>query len=560
MSSSASSMLLFANSASDDVWHSTEQAALHQKVNQLNGAAAGHDRSSKAPSAPCGVAAPCTRYLIHPGNGSVVLDANGQPLAVSRVLATKPLQSELSTRPGPGNKKLTYMSGESVTRLLNEIFGHDGWCMDVKGIEKVESVTHSSGKFQVAYMATVRITLLRPTIQQNRVDGGAAAPAYREDVGFGDSVDKLLATAVSHAVKGAVTDALKRAARHFGDRLGNALSDGQFSVKNAPVNLSHALCQLDQKVSERYSWALHEQQMRNKKMAGSFPGSMPSSATATPHNASRPPLMQQHQQQQQPQPPMRQPPPPMQQQPPRMQQPPPPTAMQQPPPMQQPPRPNQLAPPTSNNQHFQTNSPSALSSIPASSVTNVSGASLPRTSLPPGPAHIHTNRPNQDHVAIANGSGIGGASTNGASSPWQQPTPTAAPPAPPAAGPSHPGTSSASTTFPMSSPPASWNAARLQRPETSSGRTHGPPSASAEGACREPAVYRGNVATSSAQVLLPSKRPLEALDGNVGRGPGGAAAATTTTDTSPAHMQQQPTKQPQQHVKRFNPYQQSLSN
>lgn len=513
----AMSSALFAN---DDVWRSTEQAALHEKLNQLNGAA-GHERSLAAPDA-VGGPGPTARYLIHPGNGSVVLDAHGQPLAVSRVLATKPLQSELSSRPGPGNKKLTYMSGESVTRLLNEIFGHDGWCMDVKGIEKVESVTNSSGKFQVAYMATVRITLLRP---HNREGADRSADAaYREDVGFGDSTDKLLATAVSHAVKGAVTDALKRAARHFGDRLGNALSDGQFGIKNAPVNLSHALCLLDQKVGERYNWALHEQQMRMKTAAGSVPSSMPSSATAVPHNASRPPTMQQ-------------PPPPMQRPSPPMNRPPPPMK-QQPPPMQQPQRPNQPAPPNTNN--FQTNLPS---SIPAAS-------SMGRASLAPAPVEMPVNRPNQVQATHASANGGNGASTNGVNSTWQPP-PSAASTAAAAPAQSHPGSSASAATVAMASPPMPWNAARHQRPETSSGRTPGPSPTGAGGACRDPAAA---AAATSAQVL-PSKRPLEALDGNVGRGGPGAAA----TATPPAHMQEQQ-KQPQQYLKRFNPYQPSLSN
>ena len=64
------------------------------------------------------------------------------------------------------------------------------------------------GRFNVAYTATVRVTHRR-------------SGAYREDCGSGDAVDKSAGTAVSHAIKGAVTDALKRAARHFGDKLGN---------------------------------------------------------------------------------------------------------------------------------------------------------------------------------------------------------------------------------------------------------------------------------------------------------------------------------------------------
>lgn len=64
------------------------------------------------------------------------------------------------------------------------------------------------GRFQVAYTATVRLT--------HRNSG-----AYKEDCGAGDAVDRSMGTAVANALKASITDAMKRAARHFGDKLGN---------------------------------------------------------------------------------------------------------------------------------------------------------------------------------------------------------------------------------------------------------------------------------------------------------------------------------------------------
>lgn len=66
----------------------------------------------------------------------------------------------------------------------------------------------SKGRYNVHYTATVRITHV-------------ASGSYREDVGANDSIDKSLGSAVANAMKGAVTDAMKRAARHFGEKLGN---------------------------------------------------------------------------------------------------------------------------------------------------------------------------------------------------------------------------------------------------------------------------------------------------------------------------------------------------
>ena len=157
---------------------------------------------------------PCPKtveWVRNPSDGSVLLDHNGKPISVDRILATKPLRGELSTRPGPGNKKLTYISGEGVSRTLNEIFGFDGWNLDITRVQREECLKDDKGRFNVVYTAQVRLT-------------HAKSGAYKEDCGAGESTDKSFGTAVSHALKASITDAMKRAARHFGDKLGNCKS------------------------------------------------------------------------------------------------------------------------------------------------------------------------------------------------------------------------------------------------------------------------------------------------------------------------------------------------
>lgn len=69
-------------------------------------------------------------------DGTLLIDHRGRSITVDRILATKPLRGELSSRPGPGNRKLTYLSGEGVTRTLNDIFGFDGWNLDIKKTQR----------------------------------------------------------------------------------------------------------------------------------------------------------------------------------------------------------------------------------------------------------------------------------------------------------------------------------------------------------------------------------------------------------------------------------------
>jgi DNA repair and recombination protein RAD52 len=172
-------------------------------------------------------------YVRNPTDRSVLMDHHGRPITVDRLLATKPLQRELSTRPGPGNRKMLYLSGEGVTRTLNDIFGYDGWNLDIRKVTQVHQHQDTkTTRWNVSYMAHVRITHCR-------------SGTYKEDMGAGDSTDKNVQTAIAHALKASITDALKRAARHFGDKLGNSLYQGTFTIHKAPKTLADALDQYD---------------------------------------------------------------------------------------------------------------------------------------------------------------------------------------------------------------------------------------------------------------------------------------------------------------------------
>eukprot|EP00980_Cylindrotheca_fusiformis_P010826 scaffold2447_cov110-Cylindrotheca_fusiformis.AAC.8 len=163
-------------------------------------------------------------YVYNPSDGSVLLDHHGRPISVDKLLATKPLRNELSTRPGPGNKKLTYISGDGISRTLNDIFGFDGWNLDITRVERIETIQNNKdGKYTVVYAAQVKLT-------------HKASGAYKEDCGAGDATDRSFATAVGHALKQSITDAMKRAA---------PLYSGNFSVKNAPTSLKSALDKYD---------------------------------------------------------------------------------------------------------------------------------------------------------------------------------------------------------------------------------------------------------------------------------------------------------------------------
>ena len=173
-------------------------------------------------------------YVRDASDYSIMLDHNRIPITIDRILATKPLQGDCMTRPGPGGRELTYMSGDAVTRNLNMIFGYNQWSFHIIKSDKTVCIEVDNPRasgiklWHVSYSAHVRIT---------HIPSGC----YREDIGCGDVMDRSLVVADQNAVKASITDAMKRTARHFGDKLGNSLYDSEFNIRNAPKSLREAL-------------------------------------------------------------------------------------------------------------------------------------------------------------------------------------------------------------------------------------------------------------------------------------------------------------------------------
>lgn len=158
---------------------------------------------------------------ITPVNGHDAILWDGLAPGIRQELDT-PIDSALvSQRKGRGGKTFSYIEGHTVIDEANRVFGYGGWGYDVMGdvaLREIDSVDGKTGEIRRirAYAATVRVTVL-------------GAPS-RMDVGFHAVVEDN-ADGHETAVKGAVTDGLKRALRSFGARFGNALyGDSQTGI------------------------------------------------------------------------------------------------------------------------------------------------------------------------------------------------------------------------------------------------------------------------------------------------------------------------------------------
>lgn len=137
-------------------------------------------------------------------------------------LLSEPLDPDRIQSRNQGGRNVGYIEGFDVIDNANRIFGFGGWDY------RVEDITAQTFETRTLYRATVTIK---------------AHGASRTDVGVSTSSNDT-ADAHDTAIKGAVTDGLKRAFRTFGSQFGNSLySKSQPPTKRAqaapPMCLKH---------------------------------------------------------------------------------------------------------------------------------------------------------------------------------------------------------------------------------------------------------------------------------------------------------------------------------
>lgn len=143
-----------------------------------------------------------------------VTDQLAAPLDASRV----------ATREGGRDMSLSYLLGYDVIDAANRIFGYAGWGLEVKEVRELR---------EGWYVAVVTVGVADEDgrlVTRSDVGFGAALPNKNGGPLSNDEVDK--------AVKSAVTDAMKRAFRTFGNQFGNSLydKDSPLHKRPAPAN------------------------------------------------------------------------------------------------------------------------------------------------------------------------------------------------------------------------------------------------------------------------------------------------------------------------------------
>lgn len=127
-------------------------------------------------------------------------------------LAT-PLDETRIQRREQDGKTLAYLEGWFVIQEANRIFGYDGWDRQMVQSERVFT-TKDGREVACGYMARVRVSVRMQT-----------GMVVREGTGFGQATASHPGDAHERALKGAETDATKRALVTFGGRFGLLLHD-----------------------------------------------------------------------------------------------------------------------------------------------------------------------------------------------------------------------------------------------------------------------------------------------------------------------------------------------
>jgi len=115
-----------------------------------------------------------------------------------------------------GNITLSYLEGFDLIETANKIFGYGNWSYTITSLAQVSQETNTNNNTVICYKALIRLVVYSQDHNKN---------VSKEDVGFGTGISKTLAEAHEGAGKEAVTDALKRAMRSFGNQFGNSLYD-----------------------------------------------------------------------------------------------------------------------------------------------------------------------------------------------------------------------------------------------------------------------------------------------------------------------------------------------
>jgi len=181
----------------------------------------------------------------------------------NQVLAYELDSSRIKSR-SKGNVSLSYLEGFDVIETANKIFGYGNWSYNISKLEQVSQELNHNQNNIICYKAVVNVTVHDLTHSKS---------VTREDVGFGTGIAKTLADAHEGGAKEAVTDAIKRTLRSFGNQFGNSLYDKSRQHQNQSQQMAQAQQYIQQPQSQQIppQQQQYQQQQPTQQMQNNTP-------------------------------------------------------------------------------------------------------------------------------------------------------------------------------------------------------------------------------------------------------------------------------------------------
>lgn len=156
-----------------------------------------------------------------------------QPFFVPEQLARlqAKLPSDLVKTRSQSGQTFSYIEGYQAIEHANQIFGFGRWSGTVERLDQVSATATEKDKgaqYRAAYLCVYRV----------RVDSPVTGDSTEfSDVGYGSGISyNSMGDAIESAAKEAVTDAMKRTLRNFGNQFGLTLYDKeQKNVERYPT-------------------------------------------------------------------------------------------------------------------------------------------------------------------------------------------------------------------------------------------------------------------------------------------------------------------------------------
>ena len=171
----------------------------------------------------------------------------------NQVLAYELDSSRIKSRQ-KGSVTLSYLEGFDILETANRVFGFGNWDYSTK-LEVVSQEVNQNQNNIICYKALVNIVVH---------DASHSKLVSREDVGFGTGIAKTLADAHEGGAKEAVTDAIKRCFRSFGNQFGNSLYDKSRQNQNQQqTQQTQQIQQVQQPQQQQYQQPSNQQVQNN---------------------------------------------------------------------------------------------------------------------------------------------------------------------------------------------------------------------------------------------------------------------------------------------------------